>query len=101
MKTRTKILLIGLLSIVPLFPQESEARLFSALLIGAEKEALRQVQLSDSQESNFFADKGDELRSLKSGCEHYLELALDDECAVVAVLKASESPRNGADSRAN
>ena len=38
MKTRAQFLLMGLLSIVPLFPQESEARLFVAHLIGIEQE---------------------------------------------------------------
>ena len=50
MKTRAQFLLMGLLSTVPLFPQESEARLFTAHLIGIEQEALQQVQLSDSHE---------------------------------------------------
>ncbi len=50
MKTRAQFLLMGLLSIVPLLPQESEARLFAARLIGIEQEALQQVQLSDSHE---------------------------------------------------
>ena len=50
MKTRAQFLLMGLLSIAPLFPHESEARLFAARLIGVEQEALQQVQLSDSHE---------------------------------------------------
>ena len=50
MKTRAQLLLMGFLSIAPLFPQESEARLFAARLIGVEQEALQQVQLSDSHE---------------------------------------------------
>lgn len=50
MKTHAQFLLVGLLSIVPLFPQESEARLFAAHLIGIEQEALQQVQLNDSHE---------------------------------------------------
>ncbi len=50
MKTRAQLLLMGFLSIAPLFPHESEARLFSARLIGVEEEALQQVQLSDSHE---------------------------------------------------
>ena len=50
MKTRAQFLLMGLLSTVPLFLQESEARLFTAHLIGIEQEALQQVQLSDSHE---------------------------------------------------
>ena len=48
--TYAQILLMGLLSIVALFPKESEARLFAARLIGVEQEALQQVQLSDSHE---------------------------------------------------
>ena len=85
MKTRAQLLLMGLLSIVPLFPQESEAGLFAARLIGVEEEALQQVQLSDSQDSNFSADKEDELRLSQSRCEYYLERALDDERTVVGV----------------
>jgi len=50
MKTHAQFLLVGLLSIVPLFPQESEAGLFAAHLIGIEQEALQQVQLSDSHQ---------------------------------------------------
>src|SRR6266568_1881176 len=50
MKTRAQFLLMGFLSTVPLFPQESEARLFTDHLIGIEQEALQQVQLSDSHE---------------------------------------------------
>jgi hypothetical protein len=50
MKTRAQFLLVGLLSIVPLFSQESEAGLFAARLIGVEQEALQQIQLSDSHE---------------------------------------------------
>jgi len=50
-----------------------------------EEEALQQVQLSGSRDSNFSTDKENELRSFQSGCEHYLERALDDEPAVVAV----------------
>ena len=48
--TYAQILLMGLLSIVALFPKESEARLFAARLIGVEQEALQQVQLSDSHQ---------------------------------------------------
>jgi hypothetical protein len=33
MKTRAQFLLMGLLSIAPLFPHESEARIFAARLI--------------------------------------------------------------------
>ena len=51
MKTHAQFLLVGLLSIVPLFPQESEAGLFAAHLIGIEQEALQQAQLSDSHQS--------------------------------------------------
>jgi len=50
MTTYAQILLMSLLSIVALFPKESEARLFAARLIGVEQEALQQVQLSDSHE---------------------------------------------------
>ena len=50
MTTYAQILLMSLLSIVTLFPKESEARLFAARLIGVEQEALQQVQLSDSHE---------------------------------------------------
>ena len=50
MKTYAQMLLMGLLSIASLFPQECEARLFPARLIGVEQEALQQVQLSDSHE---------------------------------------------------
>ena len=48
--TYAQISLMGLVSIVALFPKESEARLFAARLIGVEQEALQQVQLSDSHE---------------------------------------------------
>jgi len=50
MKTYAQMLLMGLLSIASLFPQECEARLFPARLIGVEQEALQQVQLSDSHQ---------------------------------------------------
>jgi hypothetical protein len=52
MKTRAQILLMGLFSIVPLFPKESGARFFAARLIGVKEEALPQVQLSDPQDSS-------------------------------------------------
>jgi hypothetical protein len=93
MKTRAQFLLMGLLSTVPLFPKESEARLFSARLIGVEEEALQQVQLSGSRDWNFSTDKENELRSFQSGCEHYLERALDDEPAVVAVPNAMRADK--------
>src|SRR6476620_3366471 len=50
MKTYAQMLLMGLLAIASLFPQECEARLFPARLIGVEQEALQQVQLSDSHQ---------------------------------------------------
>jgi len=93
MKTRAQFLLMGLLSTVPLFPKESEARLFSARLIGVEEEALQQVQLSGSRDSNFSTDKENELRSFQSGCEHYLERALDDKPGVVAVPNAMRADK--------
>ena len=67
MKTRAQFLLIGLLSMLPPFPRESEARLFAARLIGVEEQASPQVQLSDSEDSNFSAGKEDALRSFNRG----------------------------------
>ena len=93
MKTLAQFLLMGLLSIVPLFPQESEARLFVARLIGVEEEALQQVQLSGSRDSNFSTDREDELRSFQSGCEHYLEGPLEDEREVVAFPNAMKADK--------
>jgi hypothetical protein len=65
MKTRAQILLMGLLSIVPLFPKESGARLFAARLIGVKEEALPQVRPTGL----IFTDKDDELRSFQSRCD--------------------------------
>ena len=69
MKTYAPILLMSLLSIVPLFPKESEARLFAARLIGVEEEALPQIQVSDPRDSIVFSDKENELRSFQSRCD--------------------------------
>jgi hypothetical protein len=65
MKTRAQILVMGLLSIVPLFPKESGARLFAARLIGVKEEALPQVRPTGL----IFTDKEDELRSFQSRCD--------------------------------
>ena len=65
MKTRAQILLMGLFSIVPLFPKESGARFFAARLIGVKEEALPQVRPTGL----IFTDKEDELRSFQSRCD--------------------------------
>lgn len=86
MKTRAQFLLMGLLSIAPLFPRECEARLFAARLIGLEQEALQQVQLSDSHERQTNQETGalgrlalalsagnDAMRSLRGSQTEYRE----------------------------
>ena len=93
MKTRAQFLLIGLLSIVPPFPQESEARLFAARLIGVEEEASPQVQLSDSEYSNFSADKEDELDHFNRGVNINFERALDDEHGMPATSNAMKADK--------
>jgi hypothetical protein len=64
--TYAQILLMGLLSIVALFPKESEARLFAARLIGIEEEALPQVQVSDPRDSGQTNQETSALRRLAS-----------------------------------
>jgi hypothetical protein len=82
MKTRTQLLLMGFLSIAPLFPQESEARLFAARLIGVEQEALQQVQLSDSHEGQ----TNQEISALGR-----LALALSDGNEAMGPLRGSQT----------
>lgn len=87
MKTRAQFLLMGLLSIVPLFPQESEARLFVAHLIGIEQEALQQVQLSDSHEGQTTQDTS------ALGVSLWLSRPAMTLCARCAVHKLSTARR--------
>jgi hypothetical protein len=82
MKTRAQLLLMGFLSIAPLFPQESEARLFAARLIGVEQEALQQVQLSDSHEGQ----TNQEISALGR-----LALALSDGNEAMGPLRGSQT----------
>ena len=82
MTTYAQILLMSLLSIVALFPKESEARLFAARLIGVEQEALQQVQLSDSHEGQ----TNQEISALGR-----LALALSDGNEAMGPLRGSQT----------
>ena len=88
MKTRAQLLLMGFLSIAPLFPQESEARLFAARLIGVEQEALQQVQLSDSLEGQ----TNQEISALGR-----LALALSDGNEAMRSLRGSQTEHGDKD----
>jgi hypothetical protein len=56
MKTHPQWLLMIIFSTLILFPQDSDARLFTARLIAVEAETFPLVQLSNSEEENCFPD---------------------------------------------
>src|SRR2546426_7751992 len=53
MKTCAQFLWMMVFSALILFPQNADARLFSARLMAVQPEAFPQVQLGDSEEANF------------------------------------------------
>jgi hypothetical protein len=76
MKTHSQWLLMIIFFTLILFPQDSDARFFTARLIAVEAETFPLVQLSNSEEQNCFPDNhgglssGAAARRGKSGEDH-------------------------------